>query len=70
MVRRKGNSPYDRKVGVFDGFAGPGVYAHGEPGSPVLVLEALLHHEHFSRWAGTEFLFLFNTSEVVREVIP
>jgi hypothetical protein len=55
-----GNSPYDPKVGVFDGFAGPGVYTHDEPGSPVLLLEALLDHEHFSRWAGTVFLFLFN----------
>jgi three-Cys-motif partner protein len=61
-----GNSPYDPKVGVFDGFAGPGVYAHDEPGSPVLVLEALLDHEHFSRWVGTEFLFLFNEQDPQR----
>jgi three-Cys-motif partner protein len=42
------------------------VYAHGEPGSPVLVLETLLDHDHFSRWAGTEFVFLFNEQDPER----
>jgi three-Cys-motif partner protein len=37
-----GGSRYDQKVGVFDGFAGPGLYDDGEPGSPVLVVDALL----------------------------
>ncbi len=55
-----GGSRYDQKVGVFDGFAGPGVYDQGEPGSPVLLVDALLGHDHFSRWADTKFIFLFN----------
>jgi len=58
-----GGSRFVSKVGVFDGFAGPGVYAGGEPGSPAVVLEALLDHDHFSRWAGTEFVFLFNEQD-------
>jgi three-Cys-motif partner protein len=61
-----GGSRFVSKVGVVDGFAGPGVYADGEPGSPVLVLEALLDHDHFSRWAGTEFVFLFNEQDSER----
>lgn len=58
-----GNSQYDKKVGVLDGFAGPGVYENGEPGSPVLVLEALLDHVLFSRWSDTKFVFLFNEQD-------
>ena len=61
-----GNSSYAPREGVFDGFAGPGVYDDGEPGSPVLVLEALLEHQHFSRWATTEFVFLFNEQDPAR----
>jgi len=30
------------------------------PGSPVLVVDALLGHDYFSRWTDTEFIFLFN----------
>jgi three-Cys-motif partner protein len=64
-----GGSRFVSKVGVVDGFAGPGVYADGEPGSPVLVLEALLDHDHFSRWAGTEFVFLFNEQDSERYAV-
>lgn len=61
-----GGSPYDRKVGIFDGFAGPGVYNDGEPGSPVVVVEALLDHASFARWVDTEFIFLFNEVDPAR----
>jgi len=47
-------------VVFLDGFAGPGVYDRGEPGSPVLALETLLDHSHLSRMAECEFLFIFN----------
>lgn len=34
----------NRALNVIDGFAGPGEYVHGEKGSPILMLEALLNH--------------------------
>jgi three-Cys-motif partner protein len=61
-----GSSAYVDKVGVLDGFAGPGVYSKGEPGSPVLALKALLEHDHFDRWTNTEFIFMFNEHDSER----
>jgi three-Cys-motif partner protein len=42
-----------------DGFAGPGRYAGSEPGSPLIMLQALLSHSAFSRLDGVDFAFLF-----------
>lgn len=61
-----GNSPWDRKVALLDPFAGPGIYAAGEPGSPIVALSALLDHDLFDSWKGTEFLFLFNEADADR----
>ncbi|SDL33849.1 three-Cys-motif partner protein [Nocardioides sp. YR527] len=61
-----GSSAYVDKVGVLDGFAGPGAYSKGEFGSPVLALEALIEHNHFARWDGTKFIFLFNEQDPER----
>ena len=61
-----GNSRWDDKVAVLDPFAGPGVYAAGEPGSPMLALSTLLDHNLFSEWKNTEFLFLFNEADAKR----
>lgn len=44
---------------LVDGFAGPGRYATGEPGSPLLILEALLSHKARDRFADVQFVFLF-----------
>jgi three-Cys-motif partner protein len=44
---------------IVDGFAGPGEYAGGEPGSPLLILRALLGHESFERFATVQFTLLF-----------
>jgi three-Cys-motif partner protein len=44
---------------LVDGFAGPGRYATGEPGSPLIMLDALLSHKGFEEWAGVQFIFLF-----------
>ncbi len=44
---------------VVDGFAGPGRYATGEEGSPLIMLKALLEHDAFERMGGVEFLYLF-----------
>ena len=32
-------------VTYFEGFAGPGVYVGGEPGSPIVALEAAINHQ-------------------------
>ena len=47
-----------QRIVFLDGFAGPGIYKGGEPGSPIIALDVLLGHPHFARW-GTEFVFLF-----------
>lgn len=48
-----------KRIIYLDGFAGPGVYLDGEPGSPLIALEALVTHPHFGRFARTEFVFIF-----------
>lgn len=47
------------RIVFVDGFAGPGVYAGGEDGSPVIALNALIEHSYFPRMTTSEFLFLF-----------
>jgi three-Cys-motif partner protein len=44
---------------LVDGFAGPGRYATGEPGSPLIMLEALTSHVALPRLGGVKFMFLF-----------
>lgn len=44
------------RVVFIDGFAGPGEYAGGEPGSPLIALEAF--RQHASRLKGATFLFI------------
>jgi three-Cys-motif partner protein len=61
-----GESRYHNKAVMLDAFAGPAIYASGEPGSPVLALEALLDHFRFGTWADTEFIFLFNEYDDLR----
>ncbi|GAH00621.1 unnamed protein product, partial [marine sediment metagenome] len=46
-------SRQSRRIGIFetdllfvDGFAGPGSYARGENGSPILALKSVLSHSH------------------------
>ncbi|MCZ0708380.1 MULTISPECIES: three-Cys-motif partner protein TcmP [Microbacterium] len=55
-----GMSRYHERVNVLDGFAGPGRYDDGEPGSPVLALSTLLEHRSFASFGGTTFNFVFN----------
>jgi three-Cys-motif partner protein len=49
---------YNGRVLFFDGFAGPGIYAGGEPGSPIIALRTLLNHSAFPR-LNCEFVFAF-----------
>ena len=52
------SSGNNQHVIFLDGFAGPGIYTEGEPGSPVIALDALIGHSHFSRMTQTEFTFI------------
>ncbi|MEX2447702.1 MAG: three-Cys-motif partner protein TcmP [Solirubrobacterales bacterium] len=49
----------DPRLMLVDGFAGPGRYAAGEPGSPLIMLDALLSHQSFKELAGVRFIFFF-----------
>ena len=44
---------------LVDGFAGPGRYVAGEPGSPLLMLEALMTHSERERFDDVEFMYVF-----------
>lgn len=47
-------------VRVFDGFAGPGEYAGGEPGSPLILVDTLCGHEFLRRrWTRVRYQFEF-----------
>lgn len=47
------------RVIFLDGFAGPGIYKAGEPGSPIVALKTLVEHDAFARLAETTFEFIF-----------
>jgi len=44
---------------LVDGFAGPGRYKRGEPGSPLIMLEALAKHKDRDKIADVQFTYLF-----------
>ncbi len=44
---------------LVDGFAGPGRYAGGEPGSPLIMLDALTEHKALPRMSDVQFIYLF-----------
>lgn len=47
------------RIRLIDGFAGPGRYLGGEPGSPIIMLNALLEHASRSRvTASIEYVFI------------
>lgn len=59
-----------RRIIYLDGFAGPGIYAEGEEGSPVIALRTLLDHKSRSDITRkTELLFLFNEQNAGRAAI-
>ena len=37
---------FNPRLVFLDGFAGPGVYSSGEPGSPLIAIETLVDHPH------------------------
>lgn len=60
------SSGWNRRVLFLDGFAGPGVYSNGAPGSPVIALDALIKHTAFSKLGETEFQFWFIEQDEAR----
>jgi len=52
-------SSWQGRVLYLDGFAGPGIYEDGEPGSPIIALETLMTHGGVDLQGDTEFVFLF-----------
>jgi three-Cys-motif partner protein len=58
-LKARAYSPGKPRLLIVDGFAGPGRYELGEPGSPLILLDALLSHSARERLGDVEFLFLF-----------
>lgn len=46
------------RIGLIDGYAGPGIYQGGEPGSPIVMLEAYLQHRDLAQLQAAP-LFVF-----------
>lgn len=49
---------YNHRILLIDGFAGPGEYAGGEQGSPIVALRTLIDHERMQH-IEAEFVFMF-----------
>lgn len=52
------NGGRNRRVVFLDGFAGPGIYEKGEPGSPIIAIDTFVSHKVFSDLDHTEFVFI------------
>ncbi len=55
-----------------DGFSGPGEYRDGEPGSPIVALDAISEHSYFeefiSKGKTVEFLFVDRDAQYIRHL--
>ena len=51
---------------LIDGFAGPGRYEDGEPGSPLIMLDALFSHADRDNILKAKFAFLFIENDKAR----
>jgi three-Cys-motif partner protein len=55
----------NRRLVYVDGFAGPGVYAGGEPGSPIIALKSFLEHR-FREQIKSEIVYIFIEEDEAR----
>lgn len=55
---------WTKRVIFIDGFAGPGEYAGGERGSPIIALDAAIQHRH--NMSDCEFKYLFIEADPAR----
>ncbi len=49
----------DPRLLLVDGFAGPGRYAGGEPGSPLIMIDAIVSHSAFPQLGNVRFILYF-----------
>ena len=56
---------WNGRLVIVDGFAGPGVYKGGEPGSPILALKAFLEHDAREQ-IGAELVYMFIEEDKAR----
>lgn len=60
---------HNQKLLIIDGFAGPGVYKGGEPGSPLIMLRALLEHSYQGLEAQkVAFYFIEKDSKILNHL--
>src|SRR2546430_3385198 len=59
---------YNERLVLVDGFCGPGVYEDGEPGSPIVMLNAFLEHTLHDR-IKAELVYLFIDEDPARTAI-
>lgn len=59
-----GRSPGTDRLLFIDGFAGPGKYADGSPGSPLIALDVLLNHSNVN--PNCRYYFVFNENDPAR----
>jgi three-Cys-motif partner protein len=57
---------YNPKLLLIDGFAGPGEYTGGEPGSPLIMLNAFLEHKQRDRIGSRDLVYFFIESHAGR----
>jgi three-Cys-motif partner protein len=58
-LKVRGFRAEDPRLLLVDGFAGPGRYVGGEPGSPLIMLDALMSHAALPKLKDVTFLHLF-----------
>lgn len=51
-------SSWSSRLVIIDGFAGPGEYERGEPGSPVIILDTIINHKLKHRTREVVLLFI------------
>ena len=57
---------WDGRLLFVDGFAGPGEYERGEPGSPLIALECVKQHKREGRLRGVQIVCFFMESDMKR----
>lgn len=57
----------ESKAVFIDGFAGPGTYDDGSPGSPIIALDTLRNHSYFPKMGSTQFFLSFIEGDSARK---